>query len=180
MRKIGIMFAISTFIAGMVMQVDGGENDLEYTFQKRIIDKSQIRHEVLVDFPTYANKIDDVSFDLTISDIELISWITMAEAEGECEEGKRLVIDTILNRVDSGRFPNSVNEVIFQENQFSCVSDGRIERVSPNEYVSDLVREELVRRTNYDVVYFRAGKYGAYGEPMFKVGNHYFSNIGKE
>ena len=37
-------------------------------------------------------------------DIELIALVTMAEAEGECEEGKRLVIDTILNRVDSVYF----------------------------------------------------------------------------
>ena len=32
-------------------------------------------------------------------DIELIALVTMAEAEGEPEEGKRLVIDTILNSI---------------------------------------------------------------------------------
>lgn len=34
---------------------------------------------------------------LPYEDISLIALITMAEAEGECEEGKRLVIDTILS-----------------------------------------------------------------------------------
>lgn len=31
----------------------------------------------------------------TDEEIELIALVTLAEAEGECEEGKRLVIDTI-------------------------------------------------------------------------------------
>ena len=33
---------------------------------------------------------------LSEEDISLIALVTMAEAEGECEKGKRLVIDTIL------------------------------------------------------------------------------------
>lgn len=49
-------------------------------------------------------------------DIELIALVTMAEAEGECEEGKRLVIDTILNRVDSDYFPDTIRDVIYQRN----------------------------------------------------------------
>ena len=39
---------------------------------------------------------------------ELLAVITMAEAEGESERGKRLVIDTVLNRVDSKKFPNTI------------------------------------------------------------------------
>ena len=49
---------------------------------------------------------------LSYEDISLIALVTMAEAEGECEEGKRLVIDTILNRVDSERFRNNVYDVV--------------------------------------------------------------------
>lgn len=37
---------------------------------------------------------------LTQEEIDLIALCVMAEAEGEPEEGQRLVIDTILNRVD--------------------------------------------------------------------------------
>ena len=50
---------------------------------------------------------------LSTEEIELIALVTMAEAEGEPEEGKRLVIDTILNRVDFGEFPSTVTEVIY-------------------------------------------------------------------
>lgn len=58
-------------------------------------------------------------------DIELIALVTMAEAEGECEEGKRLVIDTILNRVDSVYFPDNVHDVVYQKHQFSSMWNGR-------------------------------------------------------
>ncbi|MCI6453154.1 cell wall hydrolase [Hungatella sp.] len=108
-------------------------------------------------------------------DVELIALVTMAEAEGECEEGKRLVIDTILNRIDTEHFPDTVYEVIYQPNQFSSMWNGRVDRCEVREDICELVYEELESRTNYDVVFFTAGEYSAYGVPMFQVGNHYFS-----
>ena len=61
--------------------------------------------------------------EVSEEEIELIARITWCEAGAECEEGKRLVIDTILNRVDSDHFPDSIEGVIFQPNQFSPVSN---------------------------------------------------------
>lgn len=100
----------------------------------------------------------------------------MAEAEGECEEGKRLVIDTILNRVDSASFPNTVYEVVYQPSQFSSMWNGRVNRCYIDDYICQLVVEELRNRKNYDVIFFTADRYGNYGTPMFQIGNHYFSS----
>ncbi|GHV42409.1 hypothetical protein FACS189490_11300 [Clostridia bacterium] len=108
-------------------------------------------------------------------EIELIALVTMAEAEGECEEGKRLVIDTILNRVDSENFPDSIFDVIYQPAQFSSMWNGRIKRCEVLEEICDLVREELESRTNYETIFFSSKGY-RYGEPLFKVENHYFSS----
>ena len=113
---------------------------------------------------------------LTQEEIELIALVTMAEAEGEPEEGQRLVIDTILNRVDSelSYFPDTVHEVVYQKNAFSSMGDGRADRCYVMEELCQLVREELENRTNSDVLYFTAGGYGKYGTPAFNVANHYF------
>lgn len=119
--------------------------------------------------------ITEVIPEMSREDVELIALVTMAEAEGECEEGKRLVIDTVLNRVDSDYFPDTVYEVIYQPNQFSSMWNGRVDRCEVREDICELVYEELESRTNYDVVFFTAGEYSAYGVPMFQVGNHYFS-----
>lgn len=119
--------------------------------------------------------------ELQVSDeeIKLIALITLGEAEGESEEGKRLVIDTILNRVDSEYFPNTISEVIYQKSQFSCVWNGRLDRVTVTDEVCDLVLDEINNRKNNEVMFFTAGAYGKYGEPMFQVGNHYFSRYRK-
>lgn len=112
-------------------------------------------------------------------DIELIALVTMAEAEGESEQGKRLVIDTILNRVDSedSYMPDTVYDVVYQKGAFSSMWNGRVDRVEVTDEVIQLVREEMESRTNYDVLYFHANKYGKYGTPLFAEGNHYFSGI---
>lgn len=120
-------------------------------------------------------EVSDTGVQLTNEEIELIALVTMAEAEGECEEGKRLVIDTILNRVDSEYFPGTVYDVIYQPSQFSSMWNGRVERCEVRADICLLVEEELKDRTNYEVIFFTAGEYSAYGVPMFQVGNHYFS-----
>ncbi len=124
--------------------------------------------------PEPEEQIDDDL--LSQEEIELIALVTMGEAEGESEQGKRMVISTILNRVDHEKFPDTVREVIYQPNQFSCMSDGRIDRCYVREDICQLVREEMENRTNHDVIFFSADHYSNYGSPMFAVGNHYFSS----
>ena len=119
--------------------------------------------------------VDEPIISVSNDDIELLALVTMAEAEGESEEGKRMVIDTILNRVDSERFDNTISEVIYAPNQFTSMRNGRVDRCYVADDICQLVIEELTNRTNYDVLYFTAYQYGAYGTPMFQIGNHYFS-----
>lgn len=119
--------------------------------------------------------VDEPIISVSNEDIELLALVTMAEAEGESEEGKRMVIDTILNRVDSERFDNTISEVIYAPNQFTSMRNGRVNRCYVADDIYQLVIEELTNRTNYDVLYFTAYQYGAYGTPMFQIGNHYFS-----
>lgn len=110
-------------------------------------------------------------------DMELIAHMTMAEAEGESEYGQRLVIDTILNRVDSSTFPDSVYGVLYQPYQFSSIKDGRFARCHVKKELYELVVEEVQNRTNHDVIFFRTGHYSEYGTPLFKEGAHYFNSL---
>lgn len=112
----------------------------------------------------------------TREEIELLALCTMAEAEGECEQGQRLVIDSVLNRVDNPHFPDTISEVIWQKNQYAGMYGDRITRCYVMDELVKLVEEELENRTDYDVVFFNAGHYSDYGVPMFQVGNHYFSS----
>lgn len=108
-------------------------------------------------------------------ELELLALVTMAEAEDESELGKRLVIDTVLNRVDSPHFPNTITDVIYQKHQFTSMWNGRYKKTYVDDYVRNLVLEELKERTNSDVIFFRMDRYSDYGTPLFKEDGHYFS-----
>ena len=123
---------------------------------------------------TLKTEVEAVMPDISDSDVELLALVTLAEAEGESELGRRLVIDTVLNRVDNRQFPNAISEVIYQKNQFTSMHNGRCKRVVVNDETRALVREELNNRTNTAVLYFTAGKYGKYGTRLFAEGHHYF------
>lgn len=122
-------------------------------------------------------KKEQPQFSLSDDEIELIALVTMAEAENQCEEGQRLVIDTILNRVDSSRFPNSVHDVLYAKGQFTSMWNGRADRCIVKEELLALVKEELISRHNSEVVYFSAGGFFSWATPLFKVGDHYFSTF---
>lgn len=122
-------------------------------------------------------KVEEPEYTLTDVEINMIAQLTMAEANNQEELGKRLVIDTVLNRLDSDRYPNTVREVIYQKNQFAPIWDGNFENCYPSEENINLVKEELTNRTDSEVIFFRTKRYSDYGTPKFKVGDHYFSKL---
>ena len=105
-----------------------------------------------------------------------LAW---AEARGEGTEGMRLVIDTVLNRVDNKKFPNSIIEVVYAPKQFSCIHKGHFKTKVPKKNKKNIlliVREETVKRKNSKVLYFTSRGYLKRTKPLFKFHNHYFSN----
>lgn len=111
--------------------------------------------------------------EFTEEEIELIALVTVGEAEGESELGKRLVADTIINRVHSDIYPNTVNEVCYQPNQYSCLHNGRCKKCKVDDDIRELVKEEVISITNSEVLYFSTGGYQS--TPIIKEGAHYFS-----
>lgn len=126
---------------------------------------------------TTRTEVKDISnADLiTMDDAVLIAKLVLAEAEGEPELGKRLVIDTVLNRLDSSDFPNTVYDVVYQPYHYDPAWDGRIDLFSELDDAFKLVVDEIHNRTNSEVLYFRTDKFHEFGTPMEQVGNHYFS-----
>lgn len=80
---------------------------------------------------TYQSRI--VSMDWDAEEAYLLAKIAMAEAESEDTEGKALVILVVLNRVWDDNFPDTIEDVIYQPDQFSPVGNGRFDEVEPDE-----------------------------------------------
>ena len=79
---------------------------------------------------------------LTEADIYLMSQVVYAESKGEPFEGKVAVASVIINRVLSPRFPNTIQEVIFQPYAFSCIINGEI-TVEPSQECFEAVYEAI-------------------------------------
>lgn len=89
--------------------------------------------------------LQNSTYQLTAEDYDALLRIVEAEASGEDETGRLLVANVVLNRVRSAAFPDTVYEVVYQQQdgkaQFSPVGSGKIDRVT----VSDETRAAVER-----------------------------------
>ncbi len=73
-------------------------------------------------------------FNFTAAELDLFARIVYAEASGEGFAGQVAVAASILNRISSELFPNSLSGVVFQvvggSYQYSPVLDGRINQAA--------------------------------------------------
>ena len=103
-------------------------------------------------------------YHLDMAELEVLLKIVEAEAGCEDEEGKLLVANVILNRLNSPKFPDSITEVVFQrENgvaQFSPAYDGSYACAEVSEETVKAVGRALKGEDISDgALYFAARKY---------------------
>ena len=109
------------------------------------------------------------------NDYEYMAKCVLAEAGNQDEYGKRLVIDVILNRKENTAFPDTYEDIINQPNQFEVVENGSINEQVPDEYIYNLILQELEKRTDPDILYFKTIDYHDFAEPVIHHQDHYFS-----
>ena len=85
-------------------------------------------------------------FNFSAADLDLFARIVHAESEGEPFQGQVAVAASILNRIRSTRYPNTMPGVVNQKSngyfQYSPVLDGRINRPA-SESAKKAVQEAL-------------------------------------
>lgn len=97
--------------------------------------------------PVQQEPAEEERTDVTNSETMLLARLVMAEANGEPYSGLVAVAEVVLNRVNSGQYPNSIEGVVYQSGQFSPVSDGSINN-SPSDQAINAVNEAMAG-TNY-------------------------------
>lgn len=106
----------------------------------------------------------ELAYNLCEEDFKVLLRIVEAEAGGEDVEGKLLVANVVLNRVDDEAFPDTVKEVVFQREkgvtQFSPIANGSYYTVSVSEETMEAVERALKGEDNSQgALYFAARKY---------------------
>lgn len=138
-------------------------------------------HPIEADPPILVAQGAYIASDTPVEDavddqFEELVQIVMAEGGNtEPDMGLRLICDSILNRVDDSRFPNSIHDVIYQRGQFQPVGDGVLYRFEPTEKVIQICAEEIQHRTNNKVLFFRTQQYHSGTNPIAHIGHHYYS-----
>lgn len=139
----------------------------------------------IVDYQTLDKKL---KYELTSEELETLMRIVEAEAGGEDAEGKLLVANVVLNRVESEEFPDTVTEVVFQRSngvtQFSPVRNGRYWKVTISEETVEAVQRALEGEDiSQGALFFAARKYADSGKMkwfdekltfLFSHGGHEF------
>lgn len=149
-----------------------------------IVGHYETRPDQTAQFKSYTRIVEDVDieqpepplatyYDMDDEELELLARVVQAEAGNQGLYGKQLVVDVIFNRVDSSKFPNTVEGVCSQSGQFSVYASGAIYRVEPDIETYQAICLELDNRENDFILYFNNSGFGK--NPWKKVGDHYFS-----
>lgn len=132
------------------------------------IDAVERAKETCVDGTSEARTFEELEIE------ELLAALIFCEAGNQPYAGKVAVGAVVMNRVESGRFPNSIKEVIYQRGQFTPALTGKLDRVIKAGRVPsscyDAARDALNGESTVgNALFFNTG-YGS-----FKLGDHYFS-----
>ena len=86
--------------------------------------------------------------------VDLMSHLIVGEVEGCDRQMKEYVGSVVLNRVESPKFPESIEGVIFQEGQYSCTWDGNFQK-SPSKEDIEVAKDLLLNGSKLprDVLY---------------------------
>lgn len=116
--------------------------------------------------------------DISLNDEEyrLLCTTVFCEAGNQTVETQTLVALTILNRINSDIFPNTVREVVYQDEQFAVTKWDNFENYGWTESVTAAVKNALAdNEYPDDMYYFRTLHYHTFGTPYIQSEDLYFS-----
>lgn len=95
--------------------------------------------------PTYNNRWN---ISLTDEEIDLLAKIVWLEANGEPVEGQEAVVEVVLNRMASDLYPDTLYDVLSQNNPVQFVSWKRRDKAHPTETEYQSIYNVLNGNTN--------------------------------
>ena len=150
---------ISIFTIGITFQeIQAMKND--GTQEKMVIaygdDGNENAQMYEVETPSYVSRAHVIDsevmnreyvYELSERDYDTLLRVVEAEAGCEDENGKLLVANVVLNRVNSKRFPSTVYDVVYQADggkiQFATAYNGRLGSVRVSEETREAVKRAL-------------------------------------
>ena len=141
---------------------------LKGVLKEELISKGYVRF--LKDYPVEEQKKKAAEIEASK---KLLAALIFCEAGNQPYKGQVAVGAVVMNRIASGKYPNSMKAVIYQRGQFGPASTGKLDRVLRNgSYTATNLQAAEDALKGVDPVegclYFGCGKKG------IKIGAHYF------
>lgn len=149
-------------------------------------EKTSTTQQTTTEATTQANNSSNIGsssrtpVSLSDADINLMAAVMTLECGNESYEGQLAVANVILNRLQSGAWGSTISSVVYATNQFSVVSDSRLQGLIQNGAQASCIqaaRDACAGNNNIgDLMSFRPARYvdtstlGTYKQ----IGNHVF------
>ena len=119
----------------------------------------------------------DIAEEIRLGEMEMVAQLVQAEAGNQDLRGKQLVADVVYNRVEDPRFPNTVEEVIFQMGQFAVTQNGEFMKagweMDRDSFKASETEYYRRNRQDQNVLYFNTDPEN--GTMAYQCGAHWFS-----
>lgn len=131
-----------------------------------------------IELEPMVEETEELAVVFSESDEIRLMKIAMAEARGEGVEGKAMVIAVVYNRTQSEIFPDTVEDVLYQDRQFQTVKNGSYAKAVPDEECMEAL--EAVKNGEYldvDALFFDSCKNSWASrnrEYLYTIGGHKF------
>ena len=118
----------------------------------------------------------DVANEYTYDEVELLGRLVQCEAESEDLQGKILIANVVLNRIEDGQWGSSITEVVLSPGQFEPVTNGAIKISNVDASTKEAVLIALSGQNNSQgALYFQKSNKAWTGrEYLFTYGAHSF------
>ena len=116
------------------------------------------------------------AIQMTEDEAQLLRSILALESQGEGLDGQKAVVEVIFNRVLSDKWPDSVEDVIYQKGQFATVKYLKRPYAIPGEAEDDAISEVLRETTTVlpDTRYVYFDTRGVNGKGHVRINHHVF------
>lgn len=117
-----------------------------------------------------------MGIEISQEEFELLCRTTFCEAENQDFETQKMVCLTILNRLKSNRFPDTIHDVVYSRNAYEVTTWADFESKEWTEQVESAVLSALEENNHpEDMFYFRTEHFHTFGENYIKSDDLYFS-----
>lgn len=145
------------------------EIELKLEELERTIDENEETIQELQSEELEEKELSTTAYEYNLSENEYVLLLKLVESEstGEPYKGKIAVTNVLFNRIEDEWFPDTIQGVVHHKingrNQFSVVSDNRINTVEITQSTIDAVDEFLEQGTNVveDSLYFMNRKWSS-------------------